>query len=131
MSRAQRDMDGLAQLSDMIFAARQLEMRALRTAEAALRTRLAALDADRHARGLSVNSDDPALIAGADLLWHGWIDARRVALNATLAQNLGAQEIARAGLVQAFGRMQASRSLAQTARQDRARDVASRRERGF
>jgi len=52
-------------------------------------------------------------------------------LNATLAQNLGAQEIARAGLVQAFGRMQASRSLAQTARQDRARDVASRRERGF
>jgi len=68
MSRALRDMDGLAQLSDMIFAARQLEMRALRAAEAGLRTRLAALDADRHARGRSVSSDDPALIAGADLL---------------------------------------------------------------
>lgn len=121
----------LARLADAGFAARQARLGALRTQEAALRGKLAALDAGRSARAQTLGgAGDAALRAGADLLWQGWVDGRRRALNIELSRNLALQEIARAQLAQAFGRMQASRELLRQAAGARARAAARRAELG-
>jgi hypothetical protein len=87
-------------------------MGALKLQEADLREKLASLDNSRKARAAAISTDpDAALLAGADPLWHRWIDRRRSALNTALARVLVAQELAHTGLVRAFGRKAAAESL--------------------
>lgn len=107
-----KDISVLTQLTEAAFAANRTRMGALRQAEQSLHDRLAALDGARRVRAAGLTEADPALMAGADLLWHSWIEQRRVALNAELSRNLVAQEAARAALALTFGRDQATRSLA-------------------
>ena len=131
MTGRKADLAGLAQLADAAFGAGQARMGALRQREADLRGTIAALDAQRRARAESLGDADPALIAGADMLWHGWIDSRRSALNLELARTLAEQAAARAALRLAFGRKQASEALVSRA-QAAARLAANRRsDRGF
>jgi TPP-dependent trihydroxycyclohexane-1,2-dione (THcHDO) dehydratase len=107
------DLKALSRLTDAAFAARQAGMGALRQKEQDLRDTLAALDAARkdRAAALTDQEPDPALLAGADLMWHRWIETRRVALNTALSRNRVAQEAARAALSLAFGRAQATDGL--------------------
>ncbi len=105
------DIIALSRLTDAAFAARQAGMGALRQQEQDLRDKLAALDAARNARAAGLTEADPALLAGADLLWQSWIETRKSALNGALARNRVAQEAARAALRLAFGRHQATLGL--------------------
>ena len=106
-----RDLAALTRLTGAVFATRQARMGILRQAEQTIRDKLSSLDLARKARAQSLTEADPALQAGADLLWQSWIELRRAALNAELSQILVAQEAARAALGQAFGRDQATLGL--------------------
>lgn len=114
-----KDIKVLTQLTAAAFAANRTRMGALRQAEQALHDWLAALDGARRGRAEGLSEADPALVAGADLLWHSWIEQRRAALNAELSRNLVAQEAARAALALTFGRDQATQSLAARALRDK------------
>jgi hypothetical protein len=109
------DLKALSRLTDAAFAARQAGMGALRQQEQELRDTLAALDAARKDRAAVLTDQGPdadaALLAGADLMWHRWIETRRVALNTALSRNRVEQEAARAALSVAFGRAQATDGL--------------------
>lgn len=114
-----RDLRDLTQLTTAVFSTHQARMGMLRQAEQVLRNKLAGLDSSRMARALSLTEADPALQAGADLLWQSWIEQRRSALNAELSRNLVAQESARAALGLAFGRDQATKALSTRDKRDR------------
>lgn len=114
-----RDLRALTQVTGVAFAARQARMGALRQIEQGLRDRLAALDGARKRRADGLTEADPALVAGADMLWQTWIEQRRAALNGELSRNRVAQEAARAALGLAFGRNQATEALATRAKDDR------------
>lgn len=123
-----RDLQALAQLTGAVFATQQAQMGALRQAEQAIRDKLAGLENARRARALSLTDPDPALLAGADLLWQTWIEQRRAALNGDLSRVLLAQETARAALGRAFGRDQVTEALNARARSDRVKTKARRDE---
>jgi len=131
MKARMAELAGLAQLADAAFGAGQARMGALRQREVELRTTIAALDAQRNARAQSLGEADPALIAGADMLWHGWIDGRRSMLNLALARNLAEQASARASLRVAFGRKQASDELFSRAKTAARVDTGRWSDRGY
>jgi len=111
MTPKRNEFAALARLANAAFGAGQARMGALQQREADLRARIAALDADRKARALSLGEADPALLAGADLIWHRWIDRRRAALNLELARTLAEQAAARVELQRSFGRKEATAEL--------------------
>ena len=123
---APRDLLELSKLTGAVFATRQARMGALRQAEKLIREKLSGLDSARKARAMSLTDADPALLAGADLLWQSWIEQRRAALNAELSRILVAQETARAALGLAFGRDQATQKLGARAAADRLKAKARR-----
>lgn len=123
-----RDLQALTRLTGAAFSARQAQMAALRQAEQVLRAKLAGLDSARKARAESLTEADPALQAGADLLWQSWIEQRRAALNGELSRTLVAREAARAALGLAFGRDQATQGLCARAKADQIKAKARRDE---
>ena len=121
-----RELQELARLTAAVFSTQQSRMGLLQQAEQILRTKLAGLDTSRRARALSLTEADPALQAGADLLWQSWIEQRRAALNAELSRNLVAQESVRAALGRAFGRDQATLALYSNAKRELGKAKARR-----
>lgn len=118
---------GLVQLTGVQFRAVQAEMAALQQQEARLRRSLAQLIETRQTRSVAIcASQDVALIAGADLRWHRWVDQRRAVINAELAQTLSAKERCRSRLQRAFGRDQATLALRDRVKEQQ-RMIAMRR----
>jgi hypothetical protein len=111
-----RPEDRLAQVAALASAAAEARLAALRAREQALRERLAALEAARRDRADRAFADDPAVLAGADLRWEGWVEGRAASLRADLARCLAEAEIARGALARAWGRAQAAGDLAAQAR---------------
>lgn len=112
----QSELRALVRLTDTVFAARQATMARVRQQERLVRDRLAALDQARthRADALAEAGDraaDPALAAGADLLWQAWIERRRAALNMELSRIIVAREAARTAVALSFGRHQATGAL--------------------
>jgi len=109
-----KQITNIKQLTGLNFRAAQSEMAALLQQEARLRTNLADLIESRRARAMQSGlPDDPAMIAGADLRWHRWVDQRRAIINGELAQILSAKESCRAKLQRAFGRDQAAQAMSE------------------
>lgn len=105
-------MAGLVAVSTLKFRAAQTEMAELLSREAALRANLADLVARKAAQaGAARQPGEAALIAGADMRWHRWVDQRRAVINTELAQVLALKENCRARLKDAFGRDQAAHAL--------------------
>jgi len=123
------EMAGIARLAGVVSDAAQARLAAQLRRIEELRTSLAALEGKRRSRALELTEPDAALLGGADLRWHRWIDGRRAMLNAELARALAEAGRARAALVQAFGRKLASEALAREASAERARLAARRAER--
>lgn len=112
MTQNSARMKGLVDLSAVSFRAAQAKMAELLTREAGLRRNLAQLTDSRAAQAKAPRqSDEAALIAGADIRWHHWVDQRRAVINTELAQVLALQEKCRAQLVRAFGRDQVAQTL--------------------
>lgn len=105
------DLAGLTQLTAMAFDASQARLSALARREAGIRAAIAALDMARRTRDAQALAPDPALRAGADPLWHGWLDDRRASHNLDLARLLAGIEIARGEARLAFGRNLAAKGL--------------------
>lgn len=105
----------MARLTGTVFDSVAGRMALLRQRESALRSTLAALDTDRKARAISMQTGDPAQRAGADLLWQHWIDKRRSALNAEMARTFVQIETIRAELARAHGRHEVTQRLARQA----------------
>jgi hypothetical protein len=106
----------LQDLTSLALRAVQTEMAALGSREADLRQYLNDLSVQKRRDPRAV--DDPALIAGADLRWHYWVDQRRAAINAELAQVMAQSENCQTRMRAMFGRDQAVRALADRARKD-------------
>lgn len=107
-----RHIAGLVQLTGVHFRSIQSEMAAILQQEARLRRNLAQLIASRQNRTTGLpKADDAAMIAGADVRWHQWVDQRRAVINGELALVLAAKESCRAKLQRAFGRDMATRNL--------------------
>lgn len=103
----------LQRLTGLALHATRSEMASLRAREADLREKLVTLAAQKQQAPRA--ADDPALIAGADLRWQQWVDQRRAAINAELAQVLAQSDNCRMRLRATFGRDQAARALAEQA----------------
>lgn len=107
-----RDHDGLVQLSGLRLRVAQADMADILNREAALRRNLEQLIESKKTQAIAPReSDEAALIAGADIRWHQWVDQRRAAINAELAQIRVQKETCRAKLMNAFGRDQAAQTL--------------------
>ncbi|MHC0051971.1 hypothetical protein [Actibacterium sp. D379-3] len=106
MRREDRErLAAMAQLTAMALDAALMRSRQASAARRGIKAQIDALDADRRRMAQSV--EDPATRAGADLLWLRWAEARRAALNKSLARSLVAEEEARRVAIRAFGRDQA------------------------
>lgn len=106
----------LARLSEAALLAQQARMARIKAEEAEIQRKLDALHIGRRARAETFGTgEDAAARAGADPLWHRWIDGRRTVLNHELARQRVAEDQARADLARAFGRHQATKALAERA----------------
>jgi predicted nucleic acid-binding Zn-ribbon protein len=111
-----RELHGVTQLA---LRAVQTEMAALKSKEAGLRQNLQALTAQKTQQANQQRAaDDPAMIARADLRWQHWVDQRRAAINAELAQVLALNADCQQRLQHVFGRDQAARALVTRAQSD-------------
>jgi hypothetical protein len=117
MTRSAQRIADLAVLTSVSLRAAQAEMADLKAHEADLRQNLIDLAAQKLRDSRA--EDDPALIAGADLRWQQWVDQRRAAVNAELAQLLALIDNRQHRLRGLFGRDQAARALADRAQNDR------------
>lgn len=90
-----------------------LGMAKLRQEEESLRAQLKALRLSQDAR-VSANliEADASLIAGADVKWLAWIEARSTFLNQELLTSIVAQDKFLGTVKRAFGRAEAVKSLA-------------------
>ncbi|MEL6839622.1 MAG: hypothetical protein AAFP85_10040 [Pseudomonadota bacterium] len=105
-------LEGLTQIAGLAFRAAQAEMATLARREADLRRNLAQLTESKSTLARSARrSDEAALIAGADMRWHQWVDQRRATINAELAQVFALMENCREKLRQAYGKDQAAEAL--------------------
>ena len=112
MTREAHRMKGLVDLSGLSYRAAQARMAELLAREADLRRNLMQLTESRSAQAQAPReSNEAALVAGADIRWHNWVDQRRALINTELAQVLALQESCRAVLTRAFGRDQVAQSL--------------------
>ncbi len=114
MTRHLERIKELQHLTGLALHAARSEMASLRAREADLREKLLTLAAQKQRAPRT--TDDPALVAGADLRWQYWVDQRRAAINAELAQVLAQSETCRLRLRATFGRDQAASALADQAR---------------
>lgn len=103
---------GLGQVTNLKYRAHQTEMATLLAREASLRRNLADLVSERDATAaVRRSSDDPALIAGALIRWHAWVDQRRATINGELAQVLAKKAECAQRLRHAFGKDQVAQAL--------------------
>jgi len=122
-------MAALARLAGLASSAAEARLAALTRVATELRVRLAALDDARRTRAEELESADAALLAGADLRWHRWIEGRRSALNSELARTLTDIARAQAALRKSFGQRLAAEALAEQEHKDRRRLQDRRAER--
>lgn len=112
MSNDAQRIRSLTKVAGVAFRAAQSDMAKLLRRGEDLRRNLTQLT-DRKATFARAQKrlDDPAIVAGADIRWHHWVDQRRATINTELAQVLAQKENARAKLRKAFGRDQATNAL--------------------
>lgn len=107
-----RQLAKLQHMTGLKFRATQSEMATLRAREAALRRNLEHLVQTRRTQAQAPRAaDDAALVAGADIRWHRWVDQRRAVINHELAQVLAQKAACRVRLQKAFGKDQAAQAL--------------------
>ena len=97
-------------LTDMRFLALQTKMAELSGQEQDLRNTLAELSKSVSERQANPK-DDAAMIAGADIRWHRWVDQRKTALNIELAKLTAQKESYQQVLKEAFGQYQVTKKL--------------------
>lgn len=103
---------GLADLTQLRFAATEAKLSGILQREKALRAQLAMLHEDRHASAQAERvATEPAFRAGADIRWHQWIEHRRAVLNQELAQTLAHRERQLKQVREAFGKNEAVKEL--------------------
>ena len=125
-----RGLVGLAEVARAAAEAAEARLAALRREDAALVAKVEAIETARAARAAQAVAGDPALMAGADLRWEAWAEARVEAIQRDRALLRARMEEAREALRLRFGRQVATEALAARARAERARQRERRAERG-
>jgi hypothetical protein len=102
----------LGLITDAAFQAAQSKLAVEIQRESQLRESLKMLEVDQSARAAEISDRlDPAMQAGADVRWRGWIEQRRRLITSEMALCRAAQENLRAIAAQKFGRHQAALAL--------------------
>ena len=102
----------LRTLTDLALRQMQSEMQELKARETGLRENLAALTGEKSRQAATLTGpDNAAFIAGADFRWQHWVDQRRAAVNAELAQVLALTESCTQRMRLCFGRDQVAAAL--------------------
>jgi hypothetical protein len=110
MTKAQQ-LRTLKKLADAHLMAVRARYANLSNQEDRLCENLAQLAKDKNRTGNRDHKDDPALVAGVDVLWHKWVDQRRGVINIELARVRAAKSECQRHLRQAFGKDHALGSL--------------------
>jgi len=108
MTNGLAKMRQITGLTDAVFAAQQAKLAAIQREVAKLQDQLDQLDGKVRQ---PANFGDPAQVAGADIRWQTWAEARRRALLLQMARLRARQEDARAKTALAFGRKMAAEAL--------------------
>lgn len=107
----------LSQLTPVVELAFQAAQRNLAQHKARVRELEQQLSELEMARSNALDNrpteDDPALVAGADVLWQTWIDQRRKDINMELARLASEKPTLMAQLRKAFGKKEAVNGLLQ------------------
>lgn len=119
MSLSATELTRLIAVLDASFQAEQAKAAETGRKIDLLRDRLEALRASPNMAG----SDGlaPAMLAGADIRWRAWAEARRKVLNTQLAQLMQEKEKRQAALALAFGKLQAAQTMRDRLRTDAVR----------
>ncbi len=116
-------------LTDAVRRAEEARLASIVAEETRLSETIRVLDQARSHRAAAVAQDiDAAARAGADLLWQGWADRRRIALNRALAQLRARKEAMRQDLQAAHGRDKVTESLQRRAARIHRREAENRRD---
>ncbi|MEO0918761.1 MAG: hypothetical protein AAFY31_17585 [Pseudomonadota bacterium] len=116
MNRELEQLKGLADIAGLAYRAAQADMARITQKEADLRRNLAQLTESKASLARTPRpSDDAAMIAGADIRWHRWVDQRRAAINAELAQVRASKDYYQSKLRLAFGKDQVASALLDSA----------------
>jgi hypothetical protein len=119
MVKGRRHLEILTRIAALRFQRDQAKLAEILAQEANLRRTLQELGTQRRASTKRrMDQDDAAFNAGADVQWHIWVEQRKKALNAQLAQVLAQKMDRQAVLKRSFGQDQAAKRLqTQTAEQ--------------
>ncbi len=110
MTKAKK-LEGLAELTGMVFAARSTVMQGLSAREQELRDRYETLDNLRRSAQVQVEDILSQRLTGLDVLYHVWVGRQMAAVNTELARVLAEKEMRLQELRTAFGRKEVASQL--------------------
>ena len=125
-----RELHSLEALTGMTLDAGLAPLKAISDGIRAGQAQIAALEERCATRAAVVNAQagapDPALLAGQDARWLGWVQAERARINSEIAEAASRREAQRVVARRAFGRVEAIGALSRWSA-DEARRLAARR----
>lgn len=106
MMKDLKKLQSLHRVTEMALNTKQARVAALRDQSNALKQQITDLDQAVLARGHKAgqSQSDVALQAGVDLVWHRWIEGRKIAINTERARLEAEIDKARAEMAREFGR---------------------------
>jgi len=117
------DIQRLLPMLDMAYRAEQMKMAKIVTRMNELNAQLSALERPEHGDDDSLSA---ATLAGADLLWQGWVQNRKSLINRELALASRDRESAKTSLVKALSKLEAAKQMMARVQSD-ARRLSERR----
>lgn len=123
------DLEALGEVTEALYRAEAVRMQHLVEQERRLRAALARLDAQQAAtRALPDTELDGLRQIGGDMIWQGWIGARKAELQSELARVLGRKGQMIGKLRRAFGKAQAVDRMTDAVRAQAVRNAQARDE---
>jgi len=116
-----KQLRALQHLTGMVLDVERMKLQQIALAEQKLGKQISELDNEKEKRVAKLSArggTDTALLAGADMRWHSWIQQQKRVLNTRRAALLAKQEEQRLKAQKAFGKNEAVRNLLEKSAED-------------